>query len=171
MIKGQEVPVGLAGITFVSINLFDRLFGVTAVVAQVTDTDYLEQMRADISADRQALVAANLGLTDAEGQAFWPVYREYRNEMAAKVGDRLQNLIHDYADVLDTMTDDKAKAMVDEMMTIQQQEFKVRKSYLSKFRKALPEIKVARFLQIENQMDAIIKIGLVESVPLVASAD
>jgi hypothetical protein len=69
------------------------------------------------------------------------------------------------------MTDDKAKAMVDEMMTIQQQEFKVRKSYLSKFRKALPEIKVARFLQIENQMDAIIKIGLVESVPLVASAD
>jgi hypothetical protein len=69
------------------------------------------------------------------------------------------------------MTDDKAKAMVDEMMTIQQQEFKVRKSYLPKFRKALPEIKVARFLQIENQMDAIIKIGLVESVPLVASAD
>lgn len=147
------------------------LFSASAVVAQVTDTDYLEQMRADISADRQALVAANLGLTDAEGQAFWPVYREYRNEMAAKVGDRLQKLIQDYADVLDTMTDDKAKAMVDEMMTIQQQEFKVRKSYLSKFRKALPEIKVARFLQIENQMDAIIKIGLVESVPLVASAD
>ena len=43
------------------------LFSASAVVAQVTDTDYLEQMRADISADRQALVAANLGLTDAEG--------------------------------------------------------------------------------------------------------
>ena len=147
------------------------LVSASAVVAQVTDSDYLEQVRTEISADRQALVAANLGLTEAEGRAFWPVYREYRNEMAAKVGDRMQKLIQDYADALDNMTNDQAKAMVDEMMTIQQQEYKVRKSYLSKFRKVLPEIKVARFLQIENQIDAIIKLELVESIPLVASAD
>jgi len=56
-------------------------------VAQVSDTDMLQQLRADIQTDRQALVAANLGLSDAEGEAFWPIYRQYRAEMGA-VGDR-----------------------------------------------------------------------------------
>ena len=67
-------------------------------VAQVSDTDLLQQLRADIQTDRQALVAANLGLTDAEGEAFWPIYRQYRAEMGA-VGDRMQKLIMDYAEV------------------------------------------------------------------------
>ena len=65
-------------------------------VAQVSDTDMLQQLRADIQTDRQALVAANLGLSDAEGEAFWPIYRQYRAEMGA-VGDRMQKLITDYA--------------------------------------------------------------------------
>jgi len=138
-------------------------------VAQVSDTDFLQQLRAEIQTDRQALVAANLGLTDAEGEAFWPLYRQYRSEMA-EVGDRLQKLIQDYAEVWEAPTDDQASAMVDEMMAIQSKELKVRHSYLKKFRKVLPEIKVARFVQIENKIDAIIKIGLADAIPLIATA-
>lgn len=40
------------------------------VQAQVSETDQLQQLRADVQAGRQAVVAANLGLTDAEGEAF-----------------------------------------------------------------------------------------------------
>ena len=47
--------------------------------AQVSDADLMQQLRTDIQAYRQALVAANLGLTEAEGEAFWRVYSEYRN--------------------------------------------------------------------------------------------
>ena len=43
-------------------------FGAPAVLAQASETDMLQQLRADIQADRQLLVASNLELTDAEGR-------------------------------------------------------------------------------------------------------
>jgi len=146
------------------------LMAALPAVTQVSDTDYLQQLRADIQTDRQAIVAASLGLTDEEGEAFWPVYRDYRNDMA-KVGDRMQKLIQDYAEIWGVATEEQAKTMVDEMLDIRHDELKVRKSHLSKFRKVLPEIKVARFLQIENKIDAIINLGLADSIPLVEAAD
>jgi hypothetical protein len=154
----------------VFVVLVTVLVGVLPAVAQVSDTDYLQQLRADIQADRQALVAASLGLTEEEGETFWPVYRDYRSDMA-KVGDRMQKLIQDFAEVWDNATEEQAKAMVNEMLAIRRDELKVRKSHLSKFRKALPEVKVARFLQIENKIDAIVNLGLADSIPLVEAAD
>ena len=141
----------------------------SVVLAQVSDTDQLQQLRADILADRQAVLAANLGLTDAEGQAFWPLYREYRTKTGV-VMDRLQKLIQDYAEVYDNPTPEQAAAMVDEMMAIQKDELKVKTSYLPKFRKVLPEIKVARFLQIENKVDALIKLQLAHDIPLIGTS-
>ena len=143
--------------------------GAPGVRAQVSETDQLQQLRAEIQADRQAVLAANLGLTEAEGTAFWPVYREYRGEMA-KVGDRLQKLIQDYAVTYESATAEQAKAMVDEMMSIQRAEFKVKETYLPRFRKVLPELKVARFLQIENKIDTLIKMDLAANIPLVGTA-
>ena len=143
--------------------------GASGVCAQVSETDQLQQLRAEIQADRQAVVMANLKLTDAEGQAFWPLYREYRGEMA-KVGDRLQKLIQDYAVTYENATPEQAKAMVDEMMSIQRAELKVKETYLPKFRKVIPELKVARFLQIENKIDTLIKIDLAANIPLIGPA-
>jgi polyhydroxyalkanoate synthesis regulator phasin len=139
-------------------------------LAQVSETDQLQQLRANVLADRQAVVAGNLGLTDAEGESFWPVYREYRSEMA-KVGDRLQKLIQDYAMIYDSATEAQAKNMVDELMAIQQQQLKVKRKYLPRFRKVLTEIKVARLLQIENKVDAIIAVGLAADIPLVTAEE
>ncbi|MBP1621307.1 MAG: hypothetical protein H6Q02_2074 [Acidobacteria bacterium] len=140
--------------------------GAASALAQASETDQLQQLRAEIQADRQAVVAANLGLTDAEGAAFWPVYREYRGELS-KVGDRMQKLIQDYAKIYDTATAEQAKPMVDEMLAIQQAELKVKESYLPKFRKVIPETKVARFLQIENKIDALIRLELAADIPLI----
>jgi len=154
----------------VFIVLVTVLVGALPAVAQVSDTDYLEQLRTEIQTDRQALVAASLGLTDEEGAAFWPVYRDYRNDMA-KIGDRMQKLIQDFAEIWGIATEEQAKTMVNEMLAIQRDQLKVRKSHLSKFRKVLPEVKVARFLQIENKIDAIVNLGLAESIPLVEAAE
>jgi hypothetical protein len=137
-----------------------------AALAQVSETDVIQALRSDILADRQAVVAANLGLTDAEGTAFWPVYREYRAEMG-KVGDRMQKLIQDYSKVYDKATPEQAKSMTDQMMAFQREDLKVRETYLPKFRKVLSDVKVARFLQIENKMDAIIRLWLADEIPLI----
>ena len=156
-------------ITAVLVLAVALVVGAPGVFAQVSETDQLQQLRAEIQADRQAVLAANLGLTDAESTAFWPLYREYRGEMA-KVGDRLQKLIQDYAVTYETATAEQAKTMVDEMMSIQRAELKVKETYLPKFRKGIPEVKVARFLQIENKIDTLIKLDLAANIPLIGAA-
>jgi hypothetical protein len=140
--------------------------GAGAANAQTTVTDDLNQLRADIQADRQAVVANNLGLTDGEGTTFWPLYREYRNALAP-VGDRMTKLIMDYAKNWEAVSDTQATAMVDEFLSIQKQQLKVKEQYVGKFRKALPPKKVARFFQIENKLDVVVAVGLAANIPLV----
>jgi hypothetical protein len=41
------------------------------------------------------------------------------------------------------------------------------KSFLPKFRKVLPEKKVARYYQLENKIDAVVNYGLARQIPLV----
>jgi hypothetical protein len=122
--------------------------------------------RAAIQVRRQALVTAAMDLDGKEAEAFWPLYRDYRNEMA-KVGDRLVKLINDYADAYDTITDDQAGKMLDEYLSIQRATNEVKAAYVPKFRQVLPARKVARFFQVDNKLDAVVNSQLAAGIPLV----
>jgi hypothetical protein len=137
-----------------------------AAVPLVAQNDELALSRQEIQTRRQEIVAANLGLPDSLGNVFWPQYREYRAEMATN-GDRLQNLILNYAKSYQSMTDEQAKQMTDEWFSIQQEQFNVRKKWIGKFQKILPAKIVARFAQIENRLDTIVAAGMMEQIPLV----
>ena len=65
------------------------------------------------------------------------------------------------------MTDEKK--LTDEYLSIEQAEVKLKSSYVPKLSKALPATKVARYLQIENKIRAVIKYDLAAMVPLVVS--
>jgi hypothetical protein len=56
---------------------------------------------------------------------------------------------------------------VDENLSIQQAEVKLQSSYVPKLNKALPATKMARYLQIENKIRAVIKYDLAATIPLV----
>jgi hypothetical protein len=57
--------------------------------------------------------------------------------------------------------------LIDEAIAIEQAEANLKSAYAPKLRKALPVKKVARYLQIENKIRALVKYDLAESVPLV----
>ena len=122
--------------------------------------------RAQLQSDRQAVVAANLPLNGEQAAAFWPVYREYRNEMQ-KLGDRSLALIVDYAKSFESMTDEQATKLIDDYLSIEKDMVKVRSDWAPKFRKILPATAVLRFYQIENKIDAILKFDAADQVPLV----
>lgn len=126
----------------------------------------IQQLQADLKADRQSVVASNLPLTDGESRAFWPVYKEYRAEVE-KVGDRLSKLIVAYASNYETMTDEKADAFFKESVGIERDKLAVREKYVPKVRAVLPAQKAARFFQIENKLDAIVNVTLTQEIPLV----
>jgi hypothetical protein len=127
----------------------------------------LDVLRDAIRANKKAIVAASLKLTDDEAGKFWPVYDRYETELKA-LNDKLVALVQDYTTSFPNFTDEKAKSIADQYLTEEADRAKLRRTYLDEFAKALPGRKVARLYQIENKMDAVIRYDLAASIPVVA---
>ncbi|MDE3137252.1 MAG: hypothetical protein KGL59_11805 [Acidobacteriota bacterium] len=125
----------------------------------------VEVTRADIQSDRQALVASNLPLTDEQAKAFWPLYRQYRAEMQT-VGDRLVNLVENYGQNYESLTDEQAAQMMKEYLNMQKDTLAIKDKYVPRFTKILPAKTVMRFYQIENKMDLIVMLAVSSQIPL-----
>ena len=118
-----------------------------------------------IQARRQAIVTSAMDLTEAESQAFWPLYRDYRTDMA-KVDDRLVNLIVVYASNYDSLTDDMASTLLTDYLDVEKARLDVKSQYVPRFQSVLPTRKVARFFQIDNKLDKRIQAELAADIPL-----
>jgi hypothetical protein len=119
-----------------------------------------------IRSNRKALVAVNLKLTDDEAAKFWPVYDRYQKEINA-IGDRLVGVIQDYTANFSDLSNQKAMKLVDDYLAVEADRVKVKRAYVDEFAKALPGRDVARFYQIENKMDAVIRYDLAATIPVV----
>jgi hypothetical protein len=135
-------------------------------ISQDKPSDNMEILLEKIRADKKLLVAANMDLTETEAKAFWPLYQKYQDELFL-LRARTARLIKNYAEAYRDMKDDKAKALLDESITIESLGLKLRQAYLPKFRKALPEKKVTRYYQIENKIQATLNYELAKEIPLV----
>jgi len=134
--------------------------------AQVQQSDNMQILHEKIKADKKLLVAENMQLTETEAKNFWPVYDKYQNELFI-LRIRGAKLIEDYAKNYESMTNDAAKKLLDEYLTIEDLRQKVRVAYLPEFRKVLPEMKVTRYYQIENKINAILNFEAAKQIPLV----
>jgi hypothetical protein len=130
--------------------------------------DNMELLKAKIKADKKLIVAQNMELTESEAKNFWPVYEAYQKDLDV-LNKRVGAMIKSYADAWNTktMSNEKAKKMIDEMLAIKAEDVKLMKSYEPKFSKVLPAVKVARYLQIENKIRAIANYELAAAVPLI----
>jgi len=130
-----------------------------------TDQDLIEVARSVVTADRQAVVVATMEFTDAEAKAFWPLYRQYRSDMA-KTSDELVNLVLEYAKVYPNVPEEQAKRMLKTYTYLQQQQVEKRAAHLKKFAKVLPAAKALRFAQVETRLDLLVQLQLAAGVPL-----
>jgi hypothetical protein len=121
--------------------------------------------RASIQLRRQAIVTAVMDLTPKEAEAFWPLYRDYRMDMA-KVGDRVSKLLVQYSEQYDTLTDAQATSIMKEWLSVENAKNNVKSKYVARFHKILPARKVMRFFQADNKLDAVINAQLASIVPL-----
>jgi hypothetical protein len=119
-----------------------------------------------IRANRKALVAANLKLTDEEAGRFWPLYDKYQTELNA-VQERAVKVIQDYSASYQNLSNEQAMKLADEWLSAEGDRVKVRRTYLDEFAKVIPGKKVVRFYQIENKMDAVIRYELASAIPVV----
>jgi len=135
--------------------------------AQEKPADNMQILAEKVKADKKLVVAENMGLTESEAKAFWPIYDAYQKDLA-QLNDRLSKLIETYAGYYNnkTLTDANAKELTAEAMAIETAELDLKKSYLPKLYSVLPAVKVARYIQIENKIRAIVKLQIAAAVPL-----
>ena len=139
-----------------------------AAIAQEQAADNMAIVMEKVRADKKLLVAANMGLTEQEAAAFWPVYEAYQKDLGA-LNERTRKAIESYATAYNAgaVPDETAKKLLDEALAIEAAEVDLRKSYVPMFSKVLPSAKVARYYQIEQKIRAAIKYELANGIPLV----
>jgi len=129
-------------------------------------TSDIELTRAVIQIKRQAIVTGAMDLKEAEAQAFWPLYRDYRTEMF-KVNDRYVTALGTYLDNYDNLSDQLADKLLNDYLSIEKARLDVKAKYVPRFRKVLPSKKVVRFFQVDNKLDVLINAELASEIPLV----
>jgi hypothetical protein len=134
--------------------------------AQDKPADNMEVLREKLRADKKAVVAAVLELTDGEAKVFWPVYNAYQSDMVSHY-DRVLKLLDTYTKAYDTMTDEIATSLLKQFLALERDHVALLTSYVPRFQKVLPPRKVARLYQIENKARALVNYELARSIPFV----
>lgn len=158
----------IKGLTITTI--FVMLVGVCGV-AQSADQDVLQKIELERKYSREQikeLMSTNLKLNEEEGAKFWPVYESYQDDLKL-VNDKVLALIVEYADAYrgEGLKDEQALSLVKQYLDAEEDKVQLKKNYFKKMKKTLPGKKMAAFYQLDNRIDALIKVGHASQIPLI----
>jgi hypothetical protein len=128
--------------------------------------DDVELLRADVRTEKVAILTKALAMDQATSDLFWPIYREYEAELAKNGDARLAN-IKDYAANYESLTDAKAKELVDTAFNLSEERTKLVKKYFGKVEKATSTKLAARWAQCEMALNSIIDAQIAVDLPLI----
>jgi len=125
----------------------------------------IKLLRKDLRSERKQIVAANLDLTDATAQKFWPVYDQYAADLF-KIGDTKAALIKNYLLSSDTMSGEQAVSYVQKRAEVEESIMQLRLKYLPIFQKVLSGRQTALFFQIDWRLGLLTDMQLAQ-MPLI----
>ena len=94
----------------------------------------MKLLRKDLRSEKKQIVAANMNLTDAEAEKFWPVYDQYSADLA-KINDTKAALIKEYWQTFDTMNGEQAESYLRKRAAVEESIMQLRVKYIPMFRK------------------------------------
>lgn len=127
---------------------------------------YMSLLRKDLRSGKKQFIAANLVLTDAESQKFWPIYDQYAAETEKLYTGRL-GLIKEYAANFDKLTDAEAASLNKRSIDNDESMARLRQKYVPLFAKALTGKTEALFFQVDKRLALLIDLQLASEIPLV----
>jgi hypothetical protein len=83
------------------------------------------------------------------------------------VNERSSRLIVDYLRDYETLTDEQARVMLGEFLTIERKQLELKEAYVKKFSAVLSPKKVARYFQLENKIQSVIDYDHAKKIPVV----
>jgi Spy/CpxP family protein refolding chaperone len=126
----------------------------------------IKLFRKDVRSIRKQLIAANMDLTDAQAQQFWPVFDQYTAELAA-IFDKKFALLKDYAQNFDALTDEQAESYIQGRAEVEQSIAQLRLKYFPIFRKVLSGKATAFFFQLDWRLALVVDVQLASETPVI----
>lgn len=107
-----------------------------------------------------------MALSAADAAKFWPIYADYDAQLT-KLNDQRVEIIKEYAQDYNDMTDTKADELMQKALSYQKQREELLVATYQKVRQALGGITAARFAQVEHQLLLIIDLQIDSALPVV----
>ncbi len=130
--------------------------------APLTSAEWL----AKIQADKKGIVAKSMDLTADEAKKFWPLYEQFQRELAVPQSAYTRAVL-DYVAAEGKLTDANARRIAEQVLTANRDASRLHEKHFKQLLKVLPAHKAARYMQIENKIEAIVRYESAKAIPLV----
>jgi len=138
--------------------------------AQVNDNiyNYLQVLRSDFNSVKVDLVNKIMKLSEDDAKKFWPIYRNYENELGDQSISRAE-LVTEFVQAHRDGTFDNSKAtdIAKRWFKSQRARLDLLEKYHGKIQKALTPVQAGQFLQIENQLALFVDMTIASEMPMV----
>jgi hypothetical protein len=123
-------------------------------------------LRAELAPGKQIFIARQMELNPAEEAAFWPVYDDFQEEMAA-LAERRRNIVAAQVRIAASgpAQDDDLQDITEEMLAIQAEEARLFERTFGRLGRAIPEAKALRYLQLETKLLALARYDAAAALP------
>ena len=125
----------------------------------------IAMLRSDLRSTRKQVIAANMKLTDAEAEKFWPIYDQYVNELVV-INNTKYAIIKEYLQSAN-MTEAQADSITKRWLDVDESVVQLRLKYIPIFRKALSAKSTALFYQLDRRVQMMIDVQLASSIPMI----
>ena len=126
----------------------------------------LELSREAVNSQKRAIVAGSLPLSDEQADAFWPLFDKLQEELK-KIDARSDRLIAEFSAEYATITDTRARALLDQSLVIEEDRAKLMRQWSKRMDEVLPPRLLVRYFQLENKFHTIVAADLARQIPLV----
>jgi hypothetical protein len=127
---------------------------------------YVELLRSDIRDQKVALISGMMQFSEEDDAKFWPVYREYEQELSSINDERLA-LIREYASTYEQMTDQIANRLAHTALDLEARRNALKTKYYERLTAILPARTAARVLQVENQILLLLDLQIAAALPVI----
>jgi hypothetical protein len=118
------------------------------LLAQNNMDEEMQLVRDQWGVDKKQLIMDYMKFTDKESKAFWPIYDAFMKEHR-KIMDARINLIKDYANNYEKLTNAKAADITNKLLDNDMAVAKLQKAYYAKFSTAVTPRRASQYLQVE----------------------
>ena len=125
-----------------------------------------EQWMQRIQSDRSAIVMRSMDLTPEETKKFTPLYEKFQKELGPSRKD-MGRAILDFVNADAKLTDANAQRLATQVLAADREQARLHEKHFKELLKVLPARKAARYMQIENKLDAVVRYETAKAIPLV----